>query len=167
MPSWRSSAEANRNMPLIVSDPDSPDEVVEDEAQMLGQVILKSKRLPSTWYYASNHIMINEERTRRMCAPLKRLAELDAIAREHAEAMASQTKLFHSSPTEFNEKFSRRFRRLGENVKSGDNIKQIHTTMMTTVADRNNILDRRFTHMGMATARGADGKLYLCQIFRG
>ena len=36
-------------------------------------------------------------------------------------------------------------------------------------ADRNNILDRRFTCMGMGTAKSPDenSKLYICQIFRG
>jgi hypothetical protein len=38
--------------------------------------------------------------------------------------------------------------------------------MMETVADRNNMLDRRLTCMGIGTAKADDGTLYLCQLFR-
>ena len=101
-------------------------------------------------------------------APLVRLRELDEIAREHAEEMASKNSLFHTSPDELQSKFQRASRRLGENVNKGKSIRGIHKAMMATRADRNNMLDRRFTHMGMATARGSeDGELYLCQVFRG
>jgi uncharacterized protein YkwD len=51
-------------------------------------------------------------------------------------------------------------------VTRGANLHAIHSYMMTSVADRNNIMDRRFTSMGVGTAKADDGTLYLCQIFR-
>ena len=65
--------------------------------------------------------------------------------------------------------------RIGENVGRGKTINEIHSMMMMTtnsknknknnVSQRNNILHRRFVYMGVGTAKGDDGLLYLCQIF--
>lgn len=166
--SWKSSGERthNKNAPLLVSDPEHPVKI-EDEAGELGKLMAKSRHLPGTGHYASNHVMINEERTRRVAAPLKRLRELDEIAREQAEKMAFAQRLFHSTPEELSAKFHRPSRRLGENVACGESIRDIHKDMMKNRANKNNILDRRYTHMGTASVKGKDGKLYLCQVFRG
>lgn len=166
--SWKSTVTKghNRNVPLVVSDPEHSTEIT-DQAEALGRIMARSRQLPSTWYFSSNHVMVNQERTKRVMAPLVRLRELDEIAREHAERMASENALFHSTPDELQSKFNRPSRRLGENVKRGDTIRKIHEAMMKDVSDKINILDRRYTHMGMATARGSDGNLYLCQVFRG
>ena len=167
--SWKSSGSSdhNKNVPLVVSDPESSDTVVVDEAAALGRIMARSRNLPSTWYYSSNHVIVNQERAKRTIAPLIRLRELDEIAREHAEMMASRKSLFHTEPAELQSKFQRVTRRLGENVARGESIRSIHKDMMATRSDKNNILDRRYTHMGMATARGSNGELYLCQVFRG
>jgi len=110
---------------------------------------------------------VNQERTKRVIAPLTRLSELDELAREHATRMASKENLFHSDPAEMHAKFNRFSRRMGENVASGANIREIHKTMMKIPTDKHNILHRRYTHFGMGTASDKDGKLYLCQVFRG
>lgn len=166
--SWRSSADEahNRNVPLIVCDPDHPVEI-EDEQEALGKILSRCRRLPHAGYYCNNHVLVNQERVQRLSAPLYRLTELDEIAREHARRMAESNTLFHCTPDELRTKFSRPSRRMGENVRRGDCIANIHKAMMKDRADRSNIMDRRYTHMGMATARGSDGNLYLCQIFRG
>jgi uncharacterized protein YkwD len=112
--------------------------------------------------------MVNNDRLKNMVAPLVRLRELDSIARAHAEAMAAAGKVFHMNPQDIRSRFCRASRRLGENVARGTSIQEIHQAMMKNLSDRNNILDRRFTNMGMATARGKDnGLLYLVQVFRG
>jgi uncharacterized protein YkwD len=111
--------------------------------------------------------MVNKARSAKLIAPLHRLTELDEIARQHAERMAAEADVFHSSPSTIQEQFHRPCRRLGENVAKGADIHSIHAKMLQNTANRNNILDRRFTHMGMATSKGADGSLYLCQVFRG
>lgn len=165
---WVSSGERqhNKNAPLLVSDPENPT-IIKDAAEELGKLLAKSRFLPTTGHYASNHVMINQERTRRIAAPLKRLRELDEIAREQARKMASARRLFHSTPEELSAKFQRPSRRLGENVGCGESIHDIHKDMMKNRANKNNILDRRYTHMGTASLKGSDGKLYICQVFRG
>lgn len=167
--SWKTTATKSffNRAPLIVNDPEKSDEPIKDEAQALGLVMARSRHLPGTWYYSSNHVLVNQERTKRTVAPLVRLRELDEIAREQADAMAKENKMFHSSPDYLSMRFGRPARRLGENVAKGGTIRALHKAMMENRADRNNLLDRRYTHMGMATARAKDGELYICQIFRG
>jgi hypothetical protein len=78
--------------------------------------------LPGTTYYSNNQIMVNQERAKRLIAPLSRLAELDAIARDHAQAMATHQELFHSDPVtlvleKFNRPATRRMGRMSQWVQ--------------------------------------------------
>ena len=145
----------------------NPNALITDEAAALGLALQRSKNLPTTWYFQSNHVMVNMERTKRAIAPLVRMRELDEIAAEHAQQMVDSARLYHMEPQEILEALGRPARRLGCNVNTGSSIKDIHSGMMVTSSNRNNIIDRRYTHMGMATARDAEGQLYICQIFRG
>ena len=170
----------HRGAPLLVRRPprllrtdgqpsnDETNKYDEDEASALGNVMLKSRKLPQdSWYYSSNHIMINAERTKKIIQPLVREIALDNLAREHAVAMAENNKLYHSDLLGLQGKIGEPCRRLGENVMKGSSIHEMHKTLMqTSISDKNNILDRRFTSMGIGTAKSSDGTLYLCQIFR-
>jgi hypothetical protein len=170
--SWQSSGKAghHKHSPLVARRADysplSPSEPI-DEVEELGLIMARSRKLPGTWYYSSNHVMVNQERMKRIIPPLLRESDLDELAREHAAAMASSKKLFHSDPSGLLFKVSGPSRRLGENVAKGANIREIHNAMMELKGDRNNMLDRRYTNFGMGTAQGSNGELYLCQIFRG
>jgi hypothetical protein len=175
--SWNSSgsAEHHKGAPRIARraisqrhiNPDLPELELGDE-EILGRIMLKSWRLPKNdGYYASNHVMINSERTKKYIPPLKRNRDMDEIAREQARLMAADNMLFHADPADLMDLFEKQVcRRIGENVTRGSNLHDIHQAMMDTVADRNNILDSRFTCMGIGTAKAVDGTLYLCQLFR-
>jgi uncharacterized protein YkwD len=148
---------------------DDEDEEVLDQAEALSQIMLKTRQLPKdASYYASNHLMINAERTKRIIYPLVRDTVLDSLARAQAADMASSNTLYHSDPFDLQLDIDEPLRRLGENVTSGSTtVRKIQEAMMDSAADKNNILDRRFTHMGTGTAKATDGTLYLCQLFRG
>ena len=168
--SWKSAGakEHNLNTPLVVTNPDDIDDKITDEAARLGKILARNRKLPGTWYYSSNHVLVNQERTRRTMAPLIRMIELDHLARVHAEQIAQEEELRHVEPDALRLALKNiPYRRLGENVARGENIRSIHNDMMSTLSNKNNIVDRRFTHMGMGTAVGKNGELYLCQIFRG
>ena len=161
------------------------DDDILDQAEALGQIMLRARQLPmDSWDFASNHIMCNADRTKRMISPLVRDTMLDSLARAQAADMAFSHRLSYSDPSDLQEELDMMIldkqqqqqqqqplvlRRLGENVTRGSTLKQIHEAMMknSAAADKNNILDRRFTHMGMGTAKASDGTLYLCQLFRG
>ena len=113
--SWKSTTRKSfcKNQPLIAADPDSSKDFtafdsacVDDKpVVMLHQAM--ARELPeSSWYYSSNHVMVNCERRQWTVAPLTRLATLDAMARQHAQAMADSNKLYHADPQQMIETFT-------------------------------------------------------------
>jgi hypothetical protein len=82
-------------------------------------------------------------------------------------SIAKENGKFHSNPSCLKIKLSRTARRLGDNVAKGDTIREIRREMMTISSDANNILDSRYSHLGMATAKASDGELCICQILCG
>lgn len=60
--SWRSTDTESfiLHQPLMVSDPDQDgeSEFVDNEAEKLGEVMKHSQKLPGTWYFSSNHVMV-------------------------------------------------------------------------------------------------------------
>lgn len=127
----------------------------------------RSRKLPGTWYYSSNHIMVNTERTKRNVHPLTRKNYLDAAARWHAELMTEKDELFHANPADLKQEIGKPHRVLGTNVFRGDSIRAIHNQMMESPADVSNMLDDRYIDFGMATARSPRGDLLLVQLFIG
>jgi len=136
-------------------------------------VIEKVRSLPSkNNYFVSNHVLINKERMKRIMLPLYRDNELDDIASERARFMASQHQCVHSDLNDLISKTSCTvpFRMIGENVCSGDSINTIHEKIIYSpkyIADKNNMLDRRYSSFGVGVAMSTKGKMYVCQIFKG
>ena len=145
-------------------DPPSSDS---DELQFPKLATKRSQQLPGTWYYSSNHIMVNNERTKKNVPALTRKSDLDAAARLHAQDMAAKNRLFHTTSKALQANIGRPCRRIGVNVFRGENIRAIHSEMIVSPSDLRNMLDDRYFEFGMATARGPSGDLLLCQIFIG
>jgi uncharacterized protein YkwD len=190
---WLPSHELNHNkgVPVVVRRPQYDSFNEPDDKKLLLQIIKKAKNLPmDSGKYASNHIMINSERIKRSIPPLTRDHLLDEIARDHATSMANISTLFHiddplsiqerivknatlSSTSTTSPSLSSSCRidqtcgRIGENTFKGKTLVEIHDSMMASLGERNNILDKRFSHMGMGSARAVNGTLYLCQVFTG
>mmetsp|Transcript_46298 Transcript_46298/g.52602 ORF Transcript_46298/g.52602 Transcript_46298/m.52602 type:complete len:389 (+) Transcript_46298:95-1261(+) len=175
-PNWAPSnlEHHQKNVPIVVRRPEYDIYNEADDKKLLKRILLKSKKSPQDpGKYASNHVMINSERMKRSIPPLRRERHMDQIAREQAQSMAEEKKLFHiNTPTDLqnrlidkDEKLS--FQRVGTNIGRGKDIGEIHKFMMAALAERNNIRDKRFFTMGMGTARAENGVLYLCQIFGG
>jgi Cysteine-rich secretory protein family len=144
------------------------DPAASDSDEQLPKLATKRSRvLPGTWYYSSNHIMVNTERTKNNIHPLTRKSELDAVARAHAEDMACKDRLYHTTSKELQKMIGRPCRRIGVNVFRGDNIRAIHNEMVLSPSDVRNMLDDRYLEFGMATTRGPSGDLFLCQIYIG
>jgi hypothetical protein len=122
--------------------------------------------LPSAWYFSSSHVFINRERQSRGIPPLYRSSELDILARDQAERMAMREGIFHSCKSVGELKQFLRSSHAGENIQRGKNIRKMHVDMMTSSSHRCNVLSDSFSHFGMGTAKGEDGRLYLVQLFR-
>jgi len=60
----------------------NPDQIQLSDDELAGRIMLKSRTLPkNSGYFSSNHVMINNERTKRGIAPRKRMPAFDEIAR--------------------------------------------------------------------------------------
>ncbi|KAG7337742.1 cysteine-rich secretory protein family protein [Nitzschia inconspicua] len=182
---WISSGDSRHHdgAPLItlrsesvrLIDPKRPELQLGDD-EVLHKVLTKaSKHLPRhSGNFASLHVMINSERLRNKIAPLQRMVALDEMARQHAVEMANQLCLRHASLHDLQKSLYHQQpqaapSRIGSNVAScndGDAACLFSFMMKECVADRNNILDRRYTYMGVGTCKSQhDGKLYVCQLF--
>lgn len=143
-----------------------------DDAIVLEQFMKRAESLPRAWdLLCSNHVVVNTERVKRWVRPLFRSRQLDELARYHAQDMSDMEQLFHSDPEDTRSLFhvlqNQGYVRVGQNVARGPDLENIHRSMMDSVADRNNIIDRRFTLMGMGTSVDRNGNIYLCQFFFG
>jgi uncharacterized protein YkwD len=124
-------------------------------------------------HFVSSHVLINRDRVKRGILPLHRDHGLDKIALDHAKLMAENLMTFHADAEMLLEKATALgpCRRIGENIGKGTSVELIHKKMMVSPqnsADKNNILDRRFTSFGVGTASSECGKKrFICQIFRG
>lgn len=124
----------------------------------------KKPTVPGTWYYSSNHILINEQRAHRNLPTLRRSAVLDTEARIAAERMAECNSLFHSDMDALSHTLRIEIRPgehitiLGENVGCGLSIREVHHKFMKNALDRENILGKRFVEMGIGTAKWIPSK---------
>jgi hypothetical protein len=111
--------------------------------------------LHETWYYSSNHVLVNRERMMRGIPPLMRSIALDEMARNIA-TLCEQTGQCQGIPSFYN-----------GNVIRGESIRSIHEqTMKLACAERENLLNTDYREFGMATHKSTrDGSLYLCQLF--
>ena len=101
---------------------------------------------------------------------LARRSDLDVLAEEHARRMASNQAVKHSKLDKVLDGIQsqqHKYEQLGENVGRGRTLLRANERMMEEASNVWNILDSRYTEMGMATAKGKDGKVYICQLFRG
>lgn len=118
-------------------------------------------RRHQTWYYSSNHVLVNRERLAHGLPPLTRSVALDETARQVAEGaaqgeslseMLSHTRTFQSG-----------------NVLVGDSIRTIHGQTLARSdcqRERKNLLHPDYTHLGVGTYKDpSTGLLYLCQLF--
>ena len=115
----------------------------------------------SLQYPLGNHLWVNTERLNASLNPLCRSRILDRLAREHAQAMADQCKVFKS--TIQHQELS-----IQENCLMGPSIQTIHKLTMAgspTDESRSRILNATFEEFGMGAVKGDDGNIYICQLF--
>ena len=100
----------------------------------------------------------------RADAGLSALA-LDPIAQTKAQAwaehLAASGSLRHSN---LSDGMDGGWRRLAENVGYGSSVDEIQRRFMDSSQHRQNVLDGRFTHLGVGVARGG-GNTYVVLVF--
>lgn len=105
----------------------------------------------------------NSARTSRGMRAYVVRSDLVSVARRQAARMAAARRIYHN-PNLTSE--VRGWRNVGENVGSGGSVSRIHTAFMNSSAHRSNILSSTFTEVGIGTARGGDGLIYVSEVFR-
>lgn len=105
----------------------------------------------------------NSARTQRGLSPYSVAGDLTAAARRHAAQMAAQRTIYHD-PNLASSVCC--WSSLGDNVGVGPDASSVHDAFMASTEHRDNILSATFTQVGIGTARGGDGRLYVDEIFR-
>lgn len=126
---------------------------------------LKSKTKAS--HEAPNlHQLLNRERSRYCLPSLKKAPSLDTLALMHAKFMAQQGIVSH--PFVKNEELTAatNSRRAADNVHAANSILALHCAALAVTESKANILDQEFNEFGIGVAKGSNGKLYMCQLFR-
>src|SRR5438309_2501686 len=89
--------------------------------------------------------------------------DLTSVARRWAAHMAAHHQLAHN-PSFTSEVCC--WSHIGENVGVGPSVSAIQRAFMASSPHRANILNSSYTQVGIGTARGSDGRLYVDELFR-
>jgi uncharacterized protein YkwD len=93
-------------------------------------------------------------------------AALDAKAQAWAEVLAARGSLVHSTLSDGMGKVA--WRSIGENLasgtESGDWPARLHDALVASPSHHANLVDRRYTHMGVGVASGR-GQVYVVEVF--
>lgn len=112
---------------------------------------------------------INAMRNSAELAPLARDARLDAAARTHSADMAWHGMLAHVSPRTGDpsarvQAAGVQPRALAENVAQGADALDAHRRLVASEAHRTNMMNPRYTHVGLAVVAGESG-VYVTEVF--
>ncbi|MBX3226391.1 MAG: CAP domain-containing protein [Labilithrix sp.] len=113
--------------------------------------------------------MIAAVRANESLGPLQRDPRLDAIARRHVEGLARVRAVAHDlgdgDPRARFEAENLHAGVMGENVARGRTLALAHRAIHASPSHRLNLLNAKYTHLGVAVARDADGRVYVCEVF--
>lgn len=90
-------------------------------------------------------------------------SDLASVARRQAARMAARHSIYHN-PNLGSEVSN--WSSVGENVGMGPSVSSIHSAFMNSSSHRSNILSTTFTEVGIGTATGSDGTIYVSEVFR-
>lgn len=110
--------------------------------------------------------LLNNERSGRGLPNVALRGDVSSISAPHSEAMAAKGTIWHNDAY-FTAAVKTRLdaRLLGENVARNTDIDDAHRRLMNSPGHRANILDGRFTVVGLAVYDDGWGNLYVTQSF--
>lgn len=113
--------------------------------------------------------LVNSARRAEGLPALRRDAELDRLAANHARRMAARGRLAHDlgEGTVERRLASAGWKavHVGENVAAARSIDAAYRALWASPSHRNNLLAGGFRRVGVGVASGADGTLWVAQIF--
>ncbi len=115
--------------------------------------------------------LVNIEREARGLAKLEALPVLTDVARRHSRAMAERDEVAHELD---GDRFDTRIKaavpgacQLGENITKHYTIEYALADLMGSPGHRGNILDPKYTILGIGIVQNEEGLLYITQDFIG
>jgi uncharacterized protein YkwD len=119
---------------------------------------------------AEERTFLDRTNALRASQGVRPLAEQDVLtskAEAWAQHMAATGQLAHSQLTAGLSSLP--WTALAENVgvsaPTGDTLLSLHEAFAASPTHRRNLLDARFTHMGVGVARSADGRVWVAEVF--
>jgi len=109
--------------------------------------------------------MINNFRNANGVAGLVEAGDAMAKAQQHADDMAAQGRIFHSSS--LSSGIQPGWTALGENVGVGWSLDQLESMFESSSEHRANLLNGAYNQFGVGVAQGGDGQLYVTEFFVG
>jgi len=111
---------------------------------------------------------INEDRAAQGLAPLTLHEGLSQEAERHSQDMMQGKYCSHTSPTRggFAQRLSAsgiRTQGAGENVARYGSLEKAHAALMSSPSHRANLMNERYTHIGLGITRDAGGVYYITQ----
>jgi uncharacterized protein YkwD len=113
--------------------------------------------------------LVNRERQKSHARPLATDASLEEVAQGHSQDMADAHFFGHQSPTTglVEDRLRTRGLRLGlfgENVAKGPSMAEAHAVLLASPAHRQNVVNPRFTHVGIGVVRERAGESALFSV---
>jgi uncharacterized protein YkwD len=116
-------------------------------------------------------VMLNVARRSENVPSLVRDVKLDAVADQHARAMAQAGVLAHQAgdgtPVTRMDQAGIAARESGENVAHAADAVAAHRVLWFSPSHRTNMLHTRFSRVGVAAVRDGGGTLWVTQVFAG
>lgn len=107
--------------------------------------------------------MLNDTRAAAGVGPLASDPDLEGVAFGWAQTLANGQFLAHNRSLADSIDFG--WWMWGENVGRGPTAGAIHNAWSNSGTHHRNLVDARFTHVGIGAAYAADGRVYLVQVF--
>ena len=107
--------------------------------------------------------LLDQFRTANGLPALAVAGDATAKAQQHSDEMAAAANLYHSSDLAAG--IQPGWTMLGENVGLGGDAGQIQSMFEASGPHRDNMLNGAYDQVGVGTARGSDGRLYVTQFF--
>ncbi|MGI6553790.1 MAG: CAP domain-containing protein [Bacillota bacterium] len=117
--------------------------------------------------------LVNQERSKAGLAPLQWDASLANVARLKSQDMRDNRYFSHTSPTygspfDMMKKFGISYRYAGENIAAGQRTpEEVVRAWMNSPGHKANILNDKYTHIGVGYASGGSYGAYWTQMFIG
>ncbi len=110
--------------------------------------------------------LVNTTRANNGMHALSPQAALDQMAQKHAEEMAARDAIFHYYDVgERADAAGVNWTEIGENVGVGPTVKDVHTAFMNSSGHRANVLHSSYNVIGVGTALGKDGSVFVAHEF--